>query len=246
MLSPNVNCHDISNELCKNSSKDCQHKLNTLCNIAPSHPHYQFLKLVANPHWKLGTTRGIRGKAYTQIVTGEREKHSRSRTPWTRRVVGSSRPRLELDTCGDGPSGEAPRRREASKRSSATAGRSRRTGHHRATSRTARCPRPRAAFRRAARARRGAADGAPAAAASSSDTVMEMLRIVDDGIGGEALVGEVVGWAFTLWARTRVTLSWASLVVDRGHVPEPWTHHLAHIGLSTSPGWLGLANRTER
>lgn len=86
----------------------------------------------------------------------------------------------------------------------------------------------------------------PAAAASSSDTVMEMLRIVDDGIGGEALVGEVVGWAFTLWARTRVTLSWASLVVDRGHVPEPWTHHLAHIGLSTSPGWLGLANRTER
>uniref|UniRef100_A0A0A9CIM1 Uncharacterized protein n=1 Tax=Arundo donax TaxID=35708 RepID=A0A0A9CIM1_ARUDO len=53
--------------------------------------------------------------------------------PWTRRVVGSSRPRLET---GGAWAGEA-RSREATKRSSATAGRSRRTGHHRATSRTA-------------------------------------------------------------------------------------------------------------
>lgn len=79
--------------------------------------------------------------------------------------------------------------REASKRSSATAGRSSRTGHHRDTSRTARCPRPRAAFRRTARARRGAAAAAPAP--SSSDTVMEILRIVDDGIG-EGDYGEMV------------------------------------------------------
>lgn len=107
--------------------------------------------------------------------------NSRSRTPWTRCVVGSSRPRLE--TGGAGPGDEA-RSREASKRRSATAGRSRRTGHHRATSRTARCPKLRAAaFRLTARGLRVGAAAAP----SSSETVMEMLRIVDDGIGKEAV-----------------------------------------------------------
>lgn len=101
-------------------------------------------------------------------------------------MVGSSRPRLE--TGGAGPGDEA-RSRDASKRRSATAGRSRRTGHHRATSRTARCPKLRAtAFRLPARGRR---DGA-AAAPSSSETVMEMLRIVDDGIGKEAVASEMV------------------------------------------------------
>jgi hypothetical protein len=107
--------------------------------------------------------------------------NSRSRTPWTRCVVGSSRPRLE--TGGAGPGDEA-RSREASKRRSATAGRSRRTGHHRATSRTDRCPKLRAAaFRLTARGLRVGAAAAP----SSSETVMEMLRIVDDGIGKEAV-----------------------------------------------------------
>jgi hypothetical protein len=112
-------------------------------------------------------------------------------------VVGSSRPRLE--TGGAGPGDEAPRSREASKRRSATAGRSRSTGHHRATSRTARCPKLRAAaFRLTARGLRvGAAE-----AASSSETVMEMLRIVDDGIGKEGSGGEmvaVVGLPFSGW-----------------------------------------------
>jgi hypothetical protein len=80
------------------------------------------------------------------------------------------------------------------------AGRSNRTGHHRASSRTARWPRLRAAFRRLARTRRG-----PAAAPSSSDTVMEMLRIVDDGIregsGGEMVAVAVMGLPFSgRWA----------------------------------------------
>jgi hypothetical protein len=107
--------------------------------------------------------------------------YSRSRTPWTSRVVGTSRPRL--DTGGAGAGKEL--RREASKSSSATAGRSSRTGHHRVTSRTARCPRSCASFRWLARERRGTAAAAPAP--SSSDTVMEMLRIVDDRIGKEAV-----------------------------------------------------------
>jgi hypothetical protein len=127
-----------------------------------------------------------------QSVDRNRIGDSRSRTPWTRRVVGSRRPRL--DTGGAGL-GEA-RSREASKRSSATAGRSRRMGHQRARSRTARCPKLRTTFLRPARARRGAA------APSSSDTVMEMLRIVDDGIGGSSggEVVAVVGLPFTGWA----------------------------------------------
>jgi hypothetical protein len=86
-----------------------------------------------------------------------------------------------LDTGGPGTGEEL--RREASKRSSATAGRSSRTGHHRVTSRTARCPRPRASFRWLEWERQGTAAPAP----SSSDTVMEMLRIVDDRIGKEAV-----------------------------------------------------------
>lgn len=113
-------------------------------------------------------------------------------------MVGSSRPRLE--TGGAGPGDEA-RSREASKRRSATAGRSRRTGHHRATSRTARCPKLRAAaFRLPARGLRVGA----AAAASSSETVMEMLRIVDDGIGKEAVARWWPWWVGHLaggWAR---------------------------------------------
>ena len=129
---------------------------------------------------------GFRGRGnreqFTRRSNQSRAGNSRSRTPRTRRVVGSSRPRLEA--CAAGAGGE-PRSRETSKRSSATAGSSRRTGHHRASSRAARCPKPRAAaFRLPARGRLA---GAAAAAPSSSETVMEMLRIVDDGIGKKAV-----------------------------------------------------------
>ena len=173
--------------------------LSTLCNTKLALPNYyrspsptvQFPKSVATliGSWE-PQEQGEFGDG--QRVDRNRVGDSRSRTPWTRRVVGSRRPRL--DTGGAGL-GEA-RSREASKRSSATAGRSRRIGHHRATSRTARCPKLRTTFLRPARARRGAA------APSSSDTVMEMLRIVDDGIGGSSggEVVAVVGLPFTGWA----------------------------------------------